>query len=122
MVFLLFDDPRCALQNLQSKLRSSDSATVLRNWASNEENVGNDWQQKMQEALCVIQNYRILKKLGKRWFIFVYFENLLDFLMFKEKCFTNLFILLRSKIDRNRSVSLISVELIYIFKNFCRLQ
>lgn len=74
LVFLLCDNVDVALQHLiveeghetQNILRNGNktSLKIISNWARSKHN--DIWQNKLLEALCIIQNYAILKELGKR--------------------------------------------------------
>ncbi|RZC35230.1 caspase-8 [Asbolus verrucosus] len=65
LIYLLEDNPQIALQNLDELfLRSSQE--LLYNWAKNQNLVSHKWQEKLVEALCIIQNYKIIRHLGFR--------------------------------------------------------
>jgi caspase 8 len=63
IVYLLYDDPKTALQELSS-LIGGEQIKILYNWAIHQNLSGNKWQEKFVEAICIIQNYQVLKFLG----------------------------------------------------------
>lgn len=65
MVYLLYEEPNYALQELILYLDGA-SKNLLHTWASAEERHSHAWQKKMIEALCVIKNYQVLRILGNR--------------------------------------------------------
>lgn len=61
---MLYEGPSVALKCLQDFF-SNPKSTVLYNWAILEKN----WSEMLVEALCIIQNYQVLKNLGNIIFI-----------------------------------------------------
>lgn len=67
MAFLLYDEVECVLQSLMiaEKTRLSGSlntADFLSAWVRVQKD--GIWENKLLEALCIIQNYQMLQKLG----------------------------------------------------------
>ncbi|XP_044267938.1 caspase-8 [Tribolium madens] len=63
LVFLLYEDPKSAFDQLTSLLQGSHDK-LLFNWAIHENATAQKWQEKLVEALCIIQNYQIISSLG----------------------------------------------------------
>ncbi|XP_060532956.1 caspase-8 [Cylas formicarius] len=67
LVFLLYegDMRQLALQELQIMVLSGGSRDLLYNWARHRDSAGDGkWQLKIVEALCIVQNYKVLRELG----------------------------------------------------------
>ena len=65
LVYLLYEQSRIALQYIMQILRHANF-DVLTEWAKFQKKDGgaNHWKPKLVEALCIIQNYKLLKNLG----------------------------------------------------------
>nr|XP_015835366.1 PREDICTED: caspase-8 isoform X2 [Tribolium castaneum] len=63
LVFLIYEDPKSAFVQLTKLLQGSHDK-LLYNWAIHENLAGRKWQEKLVEALCIIQNYQIISSLG----------------------------------------------------------
>lgn len=63
LVYLLFKDSSMALCQL-TKLLSGSIDNVIYKWASSEYSTNTQWQQKLIESICIIQNYEVLRNLG----------------------------------------------------------
>ncbi|VEN36104.1 unnamed protein product [Callosobruchus maculatus] len=63
LVYLLFDQPLYALQEI-ALWRIEKDRQVLYEWASLSSGKGYIWKNQLLEALCILRNYHILKKLG----------------------------------------------------------
>lgn len=64
LVFLLYDNPHVALQDLYLVQNGSEKL-LLTEWASSIKNKNLQWDNMLLEALCLIQNFLILRRLGK---------------------------------------------------------
>ncbi|KAL1513890.1 hypothetical protein ABEB36_003230 [Hypothenemus hampei] len=61
LIYLLYEDSKVALDAIEQCLTESEMNNFLYNWAYDEEKRHANWQRKLVEALCIIQNYLILK-------------------------------------------------------------
>ncbi|XP_050302205.1 caspase-8 [Anthonomus grandis grandis] len=60
LMYLLCEDSKNALNNMMRALNAGRTSQWLLKWAKSEDM----WQKKLVEALCIVQNYAVLKELG----------------------------------------------------------
>lgn len=65
-MFLLYDERHQALELLKSYLLSKINPKLLSKWADSQIAQGNaNWHKLLVEALSIVQNYKVLRNLGK---------------------------------------------------------
>ncbi|XP_046994211.1 caspase-8 isoform X1 [Schistocerca americana] len=63
LVFLLYDNEDLALQRIKVA-KQSNRIGLISDWARLESSTNPHWHDKFLEALCIIQNYKLIRKLG----------------------------------------------------------
>ncbi|GLV41348.1 Death related ced-3/Nedd2-like caspase [Carabus blaptoides fortunei] len=67
LAFLLYENADLALQNLLTEIANAKNKTTINliyNWAKSKHSPENAWQKQFLEALCIIEYYEILQRLG----------------------------------------------------------
>lgn len=108
LVFLLYDSEDLALQRIKVAKQSSRIG-LISDWARVESTTNAHWHNKFLEALCIIQNYKLVRKLG-------YTREDVNLRFLPDNCATSVYVdiirkalyILCESLDRNQSFQLLN--------------